>query len=73
MDDPGTPLMAGAEPWQSAGGPVGVLVVHGFTVPGANDTDLTAALEAIPGTVLALTASWLYGSRAEGEHRPNVL
>ena len=26
-----TDLMPGAEPWQSDGGPVGVLVVHGFT------------------------------------------
>jgi uncharacterized membrane protein YeaQ/YmgE (transglycosylase-associated protein family) len=47
--------------------------VSGFTVPGQNDTDLAAALQAIPGAVLALAASWYYGSRTEGEHRPEVL
>ena len=48
-------------------------IVSGFTVPGPDDTHIGAALEAIPGAVLALTASWLYGSRTEGEHRPDVL
>lgn len=31
MDDTGTQLMTGAEPWLAEGGPAGVLVVHGFT------------------------------------------
>ncbi len=48
-------------------------VVSGFTIPGPDDTHLSAALEAIPGAVLALAASWFYGSRTEGEHRPDVL
>ena len=48
-------------------------VVSGFTVPGPDDTNLSAALIAIPGAVIALAASWLYGSRTEGEHRPDVL
>jgi uncharacterized membrane protein YeaQ/YmgE (transglycosylase-associated protein family) len=48
-------------------------VVSGFTVPGRDDTELVAALEAIPGCVLGLAVSWVYGSRAEGEHRPEVL
>jgi hypothetical protein len=40
-------------------------IVAGFTVPGQNDTDIEQALIAIPGTLLALGASWLYGSRQE--------
>ena len=48
-------------------------LVAGLTVPGRNDTELVQALVAIPGAVLALAASWLYGSKTEGEHRPEVL
>ena len=40
-------------------------VVSGFTVPGRHDTELLAALEAIPGTLIALGISWVYGSRLE--------
>ena len=40
-------------------------VVAGFTVPGENDTDLAQALIAVPGALIALAASWLYGSRLE--------
>jgi len=45
----------------------------GLTVPGANDTGLEQALIAVPGAALALAISWFYGSRTEGEHRPEVL
>ncbi|HEX2071210.1 MAG TPA: hypothetical protein VHF90_06135 [Thermoleophilaceae bacterium] len=48
-------------------------VVSGFTVPGQNDTDLLSAFIAIPGTLIALAISWWYGSKTEGEHRPEVL
>lgn len=48
-------------------------IVSGFTVPGADDTGLSAALIAVPGALIALAASWAYGSRTEGEHRPDVL
>ena len=48
-------------------------VVSGFTVPGQDDTDLMSAFIAVPGTVLALAISWWYGSRTEGEHRPDVI
>ena len=40
-------------------------LASGLTVPGQNDTDLTEALIAVPGTLLALGLSWLYGSRLE--------
>ncbi len=48
-------------------------LVSGLTVPGRNDTELAQALIAIPGAVIALALSWVYGSRTEGEHRPEVL
>jgi hypothetical protein len=37
------------------------LVVSGFTVPGRHDTHIAAALEAIPGSLLGLAASYAYG------------
>ena len=40
-------------------------VVAGLTVPGQNDTDIAQALIAIPGALIALALSWLYGSRLE--------
>lgn len=40
-------------------------IVSGLQVPGRNDTHLLAALEAIPGTIIALTLSWLYGRYVE--------
>ncbi|MEK6228176.1 MAG: hypothetical protein AABM31_02460 [Actinomycetota bacterium] len=48
-------------------------LVSGLNVPGGDDTELIQALIAIPGALLALAASWFYGSRTEGEHRPEVL
>lgn len=49
------------------------LVISGFSIPGTNDTHLFSAIEAIPGAIAALAASWLYGSKTEGQHRPEVL
>ena len=48
-------------------------LVSGLTVPGRNDTELVQALIAVPGAIGALALSWVYGSRTEGEHRPEVL
>jgi hypothetical protein len=56
-----------------AGSAIFGLIISGLTIPGQNDTHLIAALEAIPGAIAALAASWFYGSRTEGEHRPEVL
>ena len=56
-----------------AGAVVFGFLVAGLTVPGRNDTELVQALIAVPGAVLALAASWLYGSKTEGTHRPDVL
>jgi hypothetical protein len=40
-------------------------LVAGLTVPGQNDTDITQALIAIPGSVGGLALCWLYGARQE--------
>ena len=40
-------------------------IVAGFTVPGQNDTDIEQGLIAVPGALIALGLSWLYGSRQE--------
>ena len=42
-------------------------VIHGFTVPGQNDTDLLTAFEAVPGAVLGMGVVYLIGMRQE-EH-----
>ena len=41
------------------------LAVHGFSVPGRGDTELLTALEAIPGALLGLAATWFAGVRGE--------
>jgi hypothetical protein len=41
------------------------LVLHGFSVPGQDDTDISASLESIPGALIGLGLSYLYGSRLE--------
>jgi hypothetical protein len=45
-------------------------VVVGLIVTGGSieDTSVTTALEAIPGAVLGLAASWFYGARREEAH-----
>jgi uncharacterized membrane protein YeaQ/YmgE (transglycosylase-associated protein family) len=40
-------------------------IANGLTVPGRNDTELVQALIAVPGALIALGISWLYGSRLE--------
>jgi hypothetical protein len=43
-------------------------LVNGLTVPGQNDTDVTQALIAIPGSMLGLAASFFWGARLDREH-----
>jgi hypothetical protein len=45
------------------------LIVNGFTVPGPADTHVLTALEAIPGTVIALAATYFEGLRRENAAR----
>jgi hypothetical protein len=40
-------------------------VIHGFSVPGQDDTNLRASLEAIPGALIGLGACYLVGMRRE--------
>jgi uncharacterized membrane protein YeaQ/YmgE (transglycosylase-associated protein family) len=40
-------------------------LASGLSVPGRNDTDIEQALIAVPGALIALALSWLYGSRLE--------
>jgi hypothetical protein len=43
------------------------LAIHGFSVPGQNDTDLVTALEGIPGALIGIGAVYLYGARQGNE------
>ena len=43
-------------------------LVNGLTVPGKNDTELVQALIAVPGALIALGLSWIYGRRVDAEH-----
>jgi hypothetical protein len=45
------------------------LIVNGMKVPGPDDTHLLTALEAIPGTMIALAATYFEGLRREGAAR----
>ena len=40
-------------------------IVNGATVPGRHDTDLIQALIAIPGALIGLALSYLWGARAD--------
>jgi uncharacterized membrane protein YeaQ/YmgE (transglycosylase-associated protein family) len=40
-------------------------LANGLTVPGRSDTELVQALIAIPGALLGLAASYLWGARAD--------
>jgi hypothetical protein len=44
------------------------LAISGFTIPGRNDTDIVAALEAIPGSLIGLGISYAYGMYVERQH-----
>jgi hypothetical protein len=41
------------------------LLVNGVAIPGQHDTHLGQALIAIPGALIGLAASYLYGARVE--------
>jgi hypothetical protein len=43
-------------------------VIHGFTVPGQNDTNVLNALEAIPGAMIGMAIIYWIGLRQEREH-----
>ena len=43
-------------------------LVNGLTIPGQSDTDVTQALIAVPGSVIGLALSFLWGARQDREH-----
>jgi hypothetical protein len=45
------------------------LVIHGFSVPGPDDTNILTALEGIPGAVLGLAGVYLQGARTRDAAR----
>ena len=42
-------------------------IVNGLTVPGKNDTEIVQALIAIPGAMIGLAISYLWGARMDRE------
>ena len=40
-------------------------IVNGVTVPGRSDTDVIQALVAIPGSIIGLSLSYLWGARRD--------
>ncbi|MTD43116.1 hypothetical protein GKE82_02035 [Conexibacter sp. W3-3-2] len=48
-----------------AGAAVFGVLLHGFSVPGRNDTDLLTAAEAIPGAFIGLAITYALGLRTE--------
>jgi outer membrane lipoprotein SlyB len=40
-------------------------VIHGFTVPGQDDTTILAAIEAVPGAVIGMAVVYWIGMRQE--------
>jgi len=50
------------------------LAIHGFSIPGQDDTNLLTTMEAIPGTLLGYGLFYWIGSRQEaGAHRDDEL
>jgi hypothetical protein len=50
-----------------AGAVVFGIAVNGFRIPGEADTHFLQALIAVPGSLIGLGLSWLYGNRVEPE------
>ena len=44
------------------------LALHGFDVPGQDDTTVVAALEAVVGSLIGLAVGYWYGLRQESAH-----
>ena len=41
------------------------LAIHGFSVPGQDDTDILTTLEAVPGTIIGVAIVYAIGLRSE--------
>jgi len=49
------------------------LVIHGFTVPGREETDLVTTLEAVPGAMLGYAVFYWLGMRQESAQADDEL
>ena len=54
----------------TAGAALFGFLVSGLSIPGREETDLMQALVAIPGCLLGLAASYVYGARRERAAEP---
>jgi hypothetical protein len=52
------------------GGVLSGLLVHGFSIPSRDDTDIVTALEAVPGALLGMVAVYYEGVRRERADAP---
>ena len=43
-------------------------LANGLTIPGQSDTDIVQALIAIPGALIGLAISYVYGARMDRQH-----
>ena len=43
-------------------------LVNGLAIPGQSDTDIAQALIAVPGALIGLGISYLYGARMDRQH-----
>ena len=44
------------------------LLIHGFSVPGQDDTNILTVLESVPGSILGVALVYWIGARAEDKH-----
>jgi uncharacterized membrane protein YeaQ/YmgE (transglycosylase-associated protein family) len=61
--------IVGAFVASTIGAVISGFILAGFQIIGRHDLDISAAFEAIPGAILALTASWYYGRSLEERPR----
>jgi hypothetical protein len=52
-----------------AGAMLGGLIIHGFAIPGRSATQLSTALEGIPGALIGMALVYLEGLRRERAQR----
>jgi hypothetical protein len=45
------------------------LIVHGFSVPGQDATDITTVLESVPGSIIGVAIIYAIGVKGEREQR----
>ena len=48
------------------------LLIHGFSVPGQDDTNLVTVLEAVPGSILGVALIYWIGARAEDKQEAEL-